>query len=147
MLRTFIKRALPVFILSIVSVAALSLACHLPARAAPSREAGTPSSGIARSRESSDSPRPAISACGTRPAVVGNDNAFTVTVGTGKTSACTIAFATPWTNTPVCVITLVGDIGVMTAWISAASTTAITVTTSASVASQKISGICHAYWE
>ena len=52
------------------------------------------------------------------PAVVGNDNAFTVRVGTGKTFACTITFATPWTNTPVCVITLVGDIGVVTAWIS-----------------------------
>ena len=48
---------------------------------------------------------PTISTCGTSPSVVGNDNAFTITVGTGTTTACTATFASAWTNVPQCNVT------------------------------------------
>ncbi len=41
--------------------------------------------------------------CGTTPAVVGNDNAGRVTVGSGANGGvCTVTFAKSWTNAPVC---------------------------------------------
>lgn len=45
---------------------------------------------------------PSVSSCGAGPAIVGNDNAGRVTVGTGVTTTCTLTFATAWTTAPVC---------------------------------------------
>ena len=53
---------------------------------------------------SASSTVPVVSSCGTSPSIVGSDNAFTVTVGTIATG-CTITFAYPFVNTPVCTVT------------------------------------------
>jgi hypothetical protein len=71
---------------------------------------------------------PTLSTCGTSPTIIGNDTAGTVTVGTGGTAtACTITFANAFpTNAPSCVFT--SQMGATVLNITAASTTAITVT-------------------
>ena len=40
--------------------------------------------------------------CGTSPGIGGNDSAGRVTVGASNGGRCTITFATPWPNPPVC---------------------------------------------
>ena len=40
--------------------------------------------------------------CGTSPSIGGNDSAGRVTVGATNGGQCTITFATPWPNPPVC---------------------------------------------
>ncbi len=40
--------------------------------------------------------------CGTSPSIGGNDSAGRVTVGASNGDQCTITFATPWPNPPVC---------------------------------------------
>lgn len=47
-------------------------------------------------------PAPAVSACGTRPAIFGNDSKGEIGVGRGTVSACSLTFATPFAGTPVC---------------------------------------------
>ncbi|MDB5492480.1 MAG: outer membrane protein [Micavibrio sp.] len=67
---------------------------------------------------------PSISACGTAT-IAGNDNVFVVTRTATSVSSCTITFANSWTNIPHCIARLnVSSVG----YISAASTSAITVT-------------------
>ncbi len=48
---------------------------------------------------------PALTSCGTSPAIVGGDFAGTVTMGTGSPTGCTITFAVAYTNAPVCTVT------------------------------------------
>jgi hypothetical protein len=67
---------------------------------------------------------PTISSCGTSPTVVGNDNAGTVTVGTGGSASCTITFSSTFTTAPACVVT---PHFASSPYISASSATAITV--------------------
>lgn len=45
---------------------------------------------------------PAVSSCGTSPSIAGTDNAAHITVGTSESDTCTITFASPWVNRPVC---------------------------------------------
>jgi hypothetical protein len=40
--------------------------------------------------------------CGSSPAIGGNDSVGRITVGTSSGGRCTISFATPWPNPPVC---------------------------------------------
>jgi len=40
--------------------------------------------------------------CGTSPSIGGNDSAGRVTVGASNGGQCTITFAAPWPNPPVC---------------------------------------------
>ena len=40
--------------------------------------------------------------CGTSPSIGGNDSAGRVIVGVGNGGRCTITFASPWLNPPVC---------------------------------------------
>jgi hypothetical protein len=40
--------------------------------------------------------------CGSSPSIGGNDSAGRVTVGAGNGGHCTITFASPWPNPPVC---------------------------------------------
>lgn len=52
---------------------------------------------------------PAVSSgvldCGTTPSIVGNDNVGRVTVGSSTNGgACTITFASSWTNAPICMV-------------------------------------------
>jgi hypothetical protein len=78
---------------------------------------------------------PTLSSCGTSPTIIGSDGAGTVTIGTGGSATdCTITFATTWTtNAPAC--TLTSRMSARTdLYISAASTTAITVSNAAAAA-------------
>lgn len=47
---------------------------------------------------------PALTTCGTTPAIVGGDTAGTVTMGTGAPTGCVITFSTPYVAAPFCVV-------------------------------------------
>lgn len=81
-------------------------------------------------------PQPAVSTCGTGPTLGGSDRAGTIFVGTGTVTACTVTFANAYAATPSCVATVQGALAY--AYVSSLSTTALTITTSASVGAQKI---------
>lgn len=48
---------------------------------------------------------PALTSCGTSPAITGTDIAGVVTMGTGSPTGCVITFATTYTAAPTCVVT------------------------------------------
>lgn len=73
---------------------------------------------------------PALTSCGTTPAIVGTDMAGTVTMGTTATG-CVITFNVPFATAPVCVVTWIATPLASQSYTT--STTAITLTqTSAS---------------
>lgn len=73
---------------------------------------------------------PALTSCGTTPAIVGTDMAGTVTMGTTATG-CVITFNVPYATAPVCVVTWIATPLASQSYTT--STTAITLTqTSAS---------------
>jgi hypothetical protein len=86
---------------------------------------------------------PTVSACGTTPAIVGNDTAGIITAGSGTATACTITFASTYTDEPVCVVTSHFNSG-DPLYFSAKSATAFTVTTAsgANFASTQINYVC-----
>lgn len=67
------------------------------------RKSGDVMLGVLRS----NMPAPSLSSCGTNPTIVGNNQAGTVTMGTGSPSGCTLTFDTthPWPATPSCQVT------------------------------------------
>jgi hypothetical protein len=71
---------------------------------------------------------PAVSSCGTSPAISGTDVAGTVTVGTASPSACTITFANPFSAAPTCLLKWRAVLATMT---YSVSTSAITITQTA----------------
>lgn len=73
---------------------------------------------------------PALSLCGTNPAIAtgSSDFAGVVTLGTGSPTACTVTFQSAFANTPACSVTSLGN---ATTYISAQSASAFTVTGSA----------------
>lgn len=48
---------------------------------------------------------PALTSCGTTPAISGDDRAGEVTMGTGSPTGCVITFANAYTSVPYCVVT------------------------------------------
>lgn len=94
-------------------------------------------------RQEFDGTAPAVSACGTTPAIVGNDHAGKVTVGTGSTTSCTVTFNVPYENAPACVIT--SNQSATIAHATATTTTVLTITSGTSMASGIISYICDGY--
>ena len=46
---------------------------------------------------------PALTNCGTSPTIAGNDNVAHIIVGTSESDTCTVKFATPWLNRPICI--------------------------------------------
>jgi hypothetical protein len=89
---------------------------------------------------------PAISSCGTGAAVTGggsaNDNRGFITTGTGTVNSCTLTFAVAYAVIPACVAIMNGSGLTMTPFISAASTTAITVSFTSSSPSTGFIYIC-----
>ena len=84
--------------------------------------------------------QPSLTTCGMTPAIGSStDMAGIVTIGSGVTTACTVTFGTPYTNEPMCVVTPQYN---ATAYISAKSNSAFTVTFSADGASQKFNYTC-----
>ncbi len=86
---------------------------------------------------------PTLSSCGTSPSIIGSDTAGTVTIGTGGVvSDCTITFATAYTtNAPACVVTSRMSGTSIGLYISAASTSAITVSKDAGSGPFPASGV------
>lgn len=68
---------------------------------------------------------PALTSCGTSPAITGNDLAGTVTMGTGSPTGCVITFNSAKTAAPNCVVTWRSNIAAMA---YTTSTAAITLT-------------------
>lgn len=70
---------------------------------------------------------PTLSSCGTSPTVAGGQWAFHLTVGSSAGSSCTITFASACSNAPTCSITF-GNAGpALPMYISARSTSAVTI--------------------
>lgn len=69
---------------------------------------------------------PALTTCGTTPAIVGTDLAGTVTMGTGSPTGCVITFNTAKSSAPHCVVAWIAT--PLAAQSYATSTTAITLT-------------------
>jgi hypothetical protein len=84
---------------------------------------------------------PALTTCGTTPAIVGDDTAGTVTMGTGTPTGCTITFHTAYANIPICVV--VWPAQILASQSYTVSTTAITLTQTAT-SSNKVNYICRA---
>ena len=82
---------------------------------------------------------PVLSVCGTTPTIVGSDLSGKITIGSGVTTACTVTFATTFTNAPACVVS--GDNTAVT-YIATTSATVLTISSSADMASDVISYIC-----
>jgi hypothetical protein len=68
---------------------------------------------------------PALTSCGTSPAIAGNDYAGTVTMGTGSPTGCVITFNTAYSAAPHCVVSPRSQI---TSFAYTVSATAITIT-------------------
>jgi len=81
---------------------------------------------------------PALTSCGTSPAITGTDFSGVVTMGTGSPTGCTITFATAYTSTPNCTVTWQTNIASMQYTLS---TTAITLTQTGT-SSNKVNYIC-----
>lgn len=54
---------------------------------------------------SAHSGTPALTSCGTSPAISGSDSAGTITLGTGTPTGCVATFAQAYTGVPYCVVT------------------------------------------
>lgn len=74
---------------------------------------------------------PTLSSCGGSPAVTGDDNSGTITIGSGVVTACTITFAQTWTNTPTCTIS--DNSTTVTIDVSSLSTSALGISSSATI--------------
>ena len=86
-------------------------------------------------------PAPALSSCGTSPAIVGDDKYGLVTMGTGSPTGCVITFAQPYIATPLCVVTWQATPLASQSW--TVTTTAIT-TTQTGTSSNKLNYHCAA---
>jgi hypothetical protein len=72
---------------------------------------------------------PALTSCGTSPAIVGTDVAGTVTMGTGTPTGCVITFNVAYIAAPHCVVTWIATPLASQSYTT--STTAITLTQTA----------------
>lgn len=72
---------------------------------------------------------PALTSCGTSPAIVGTDVAGTVTMGTGTPTGCVITFNVPYVAAPHCVLTWIATPLASQSYVTSA--TAITLTQTA----------------
>ena len=72
---------------------------------------------------------PALTSCGTTPAIVGTDVAGTVTMGTGTPTGCVITFNVAYVAAPHCVVAWIATPLASQSYVT--STTAITLTQTA----------------
>lgn len=84
---------------------------------------------------------PTLSSCGTSPTVTGTDTAGIITLGTSSGGNCTVTFASAYTSTPACTITLT-TAGTAAASISARSASAFTVHSPTDISGSMVSYIC-----
>ena len=84
---------------------------------------------------------PALTSCGTTPAITGTDLAGIVTMGTGTPTGCVITFNTPYVTAPVCVVAWIATPLASQSYVTSA--TAITLTQTAT-SSNKVQYVCMA---
>jgi len=84
---------------------------------------------------------PALTSCGTTPAIVGTDEAGEVTMGTGTPTGCVITFNQAYVGAPLCVVTWQATPLASQSYV--VSNTAITLTQTATD-SNKVNYICRA---
>ena len=82
---------------------------------------------------------PALTSCGTSPAISGSDLAGTVTIGTGAPTGCVITFNVAYTSAPHCTVTWRATALLSQSY--AVSNTAITLTQTAT-SSDVVDYIC-----
>ena len=87
---------------------------------------------------------PTLTSCGGSPSIVGNDNSFTITVGTASTG-CTATFATAWTNAPSCTVTNQST-SITNAMTYTVSTSAVVVSQSAGLSGDILNVVCQGYY-
>lgn len=63
---------------------------------------------VTATRLNGDGAAPALTTCGTSPAIVGHDMAGKVTMGTGSPTGCIITFNRVWLVAPACVVIWAG---------------------------------------
>jgi hypothetical protein len=81
---------------------------------------------------------PALTACGTSPAIVGGDTAGTITMGTGSPTSCTLTFFAAFATPPNCTVTWQQNLASMQYVPAAASITLTQTATS----SNKVNYVC-----
>lgn len=81
---------------------------------------------------------PALTSCGTTPAITGTDVAGTVTMGTSATG-CVITFAVPYATAPACVVQWIATPLASQSYVTAASTITLTQT---STSNNKVQYVC-----
>lgn len=86
--------------------------------------------------------RPAVSACGTTPAIIGSDNSFKITIGTGGVAtSCTVTFATSFgAYVPNC--TANSDTDIVALKVNTSATQTVISASGAFTASSKLSALC-----
>lgn len=82
--------------------------------------------GVPAHLSSAQTTAPALTSCGTSPAIVGTDTAGEVTMGTASPTGCVITFNVAYTAAPICVVTWQAT--PLASQSYAVSTTAITLT-------------------
>ena len=79
---------------------------------------------------------PTVSSCGTSSSVSGTDTKGVITTGTGGPTACSLIFASAFSSSPICVAST--NTGSATPYVSAISTTGITISFSSALVSGKV---------
>lgn len=82
---------------------------------------------------------PALTSCGTSPAITGTDTAGIVTMGTGSPTGCVITFTTAYTAAPYCVVTWIATPLASQSYVTAAASITLTQT---ATSSNKVQYIC-----
>lgn len=88
-----------------------------------------------------DATPPALTSCGTTPAIVGTDTAGLVTMGTGSPTGCVITFHVAFALAPICVVTWIATPLASQSYVTSA--TAITLTQTGT-SSNKVQYVCMA---
>lgn len=83
---------------------------------------------------------PTVGSCGTSPSIAGTDSAGSITTGSTGVTSCAITFSQPFIYAPFCVAQT--TFTAISAVVSAASTTGITIGTSGSITSATLNYIC-----
>lgn len=83
---------------------------------------------------------PALTSCGTSPAITGSDVKGTVTMGTGSPTGCIITFATAYGTAPACTVSWRANLASMQYAISTAAITLTQTATSSNIVDYVCSG-------
>lgn len=82
---------------------------------------------------------PALTSCGTTPAIVGTDLAGIVTMGTGSPTGCVITFNSAYAVAPACVVTWIATPLASQSYVTAAASITLTQT---ATSSNKVQYVC-----